>query len=151
MTSEVWWCRSEQAAHAFHCCALAVLAGSKYGVRQTRGKFGLGAKMVRRWRSHRRLVALSLSIHVSPPLCGATPVVAGLSLSLSVCLSIVYLCLYLCRVCFCHVCVCRQALIWSRKSTGLPIEIRTAYTGAGSSGPAKEVSYCKLDIDIHKV
>lgn len=24
-----------------------VLAGSKYGVRQTRGKFGLGAKMVR--------------------------------------------------------------------------------------------------------
>lgn len=25
----------------------AVLAGSKYGVRQTRGKFGLGAKMVR--------------------------------------------------------------------------------------------------------
>lgn len=114
-----------------------VLAGSKYGVRQTRGKFGLGAKM---------------------------------------------------------------ALIWSKKSTGLPIEVTTAHTasgvlkaasaragaasagggddddddgdadgadaatsprahltGVGASGtsggggpyPAR-VSYCKLDIDIYK-
>jgi len=97
-----------------------VLSGSKYGVRQTRGKFGLGAKM---------------------------------------------------------------ALIWSKKSTGLPIEVTTAYGaaarrgsgGGGSGGPASQasivsvegedgkaapaassagaparVSYCKLDIDIYK-
>jgi DNA topoisomerase-6 subunit B len=103
-----------------------VLAGSKYGVRQTRGKFGLGAKM---------------------------------------------------------------ALIWSKKSTGLPIEVKTAHTlargnagsgaavaaaasaasattdGASSASssvvpamptatggvkPAAKVSYCKLDIDIYK-
>jgi DNA topoisomerase VI subunit B len=113
-----------------------VLAGSKYGVRQTRGKFGLGAKM---------------------------------------------------------------ALIWSKKSTGLPIEVKTAHgvpkasssssssafasasssqssalfgrvigsdggTGStgdtdGSSAPAAlipkeaapaKVSYCRLDIDIYR-
>lgn len=27
-------------------CASAVLSGTKYGLKQTRGKFGLGAKMV---------------------------------------------------------------------------------------------------------
>ena len=43
-----------------------------------------------------------------------------------------------------------QALIWSRKSTGLPIEIRSAHATSLSSKPAK-VSYCKLDIDIEKV
>lgn len=106
-----------------------VLAGSKYGVRQTRGKFGLGAKM---------------------------------------------------------------ALIWSKKSTGLPISVKTAHAvqgkggaGAGSSSsagaaaadgsadgaassaaaaaglpaapvstasikPPPRVSFCKLDIDIYK-
>jgi DNA topoisomerase VI subunit B len=82
-----------------------VLSGSKYGVRQTRGKFGLGAKM---------------------------------------------------------------ALIWSKKSTGLPIEVKTAHlssgvksvggNAAGASSEAESmatriashVSYCKLDIDIHK-
>ena len=58
-----------------------VLAGSKYGVRQTRGKFGLGAKM---------------------------------------------------------------ALIWSKQSTGLPVEVRTA------TGPDKLLSVCVLDIDIQK-
>lgn len=101
-----------------------VLAGSKYGVRQTRGKFGLGAKM---------------------------------------------------------------ALIWSKKSTGLPIQVKTAHStqnrptnfATSSSGgtdtastnasststttpiipqgistatirPPPKVSYCKLDIDIYK-
>lgn len=104
-----------------------VLAGSKYGVRQTRGKFGLGAKM---------------------------------------------------------------ALIWSKKSTGLPIEVRSAHAsarstagaaGGGDSSAATQstaygtdgtvsaetsgaaggaastavraplkVSYLKLDIDIYK-
>ena len=49
-----------------------VLSGSKYGVKQTRGKFGLGAKM---------------------------------------------------------------ALIWSKKSTGLPIEIRTALSIDGGKEP----------------
>ncbi|DAZ98391.1 TPA: hypothetical protein N0F65_000105, partial [Lagenidium giganteum] len=63
-----------------------VLAGSKYGVRQTRGKFGLGAKM---------------------------------------------------------------ALIWSKKSTGMPIEISSAHTRKKGITPAS-VSYCKLDIDIFK-
>lgn len=44
-----------------------------------------------------------------------------------------------------------QALIWSRKSTGLPIEIRTAYSSSGDAAPPAEMSYCKLDIDIYKV
>jgi hypothetical protein len=82
-----------------------VLAGSKYGVRQTRGKFGLGAKM---------------------------------------------------------------ALIWAKKSTGLPIEVTTAHSpgakgkgaAAGAAGgvpgvpvaptPPPKVTHCKLDIDIHR-
>jgi DNA topoisomerase VI subunit B len=42
-----------------------------------------------------------------------------------------------------------QALIWSRKSTGLPIEIRSAYSTNANSEP-KDLSYCKLDIDIYK-
>ncbi|KAL5201859.1 hypothetical protein ABZP36_036213 [Zizania latifolia] len=58
-----------------------VLSGTKYGLRQTRGKFGLGAKM---------------------------------------------------------------ALIWSKMSTGLPIEIKSSMKGQ------KFVSFCRLDIDIHK-
>ena len=58
-----------------------VLSGTKYGVCQTRGKFGLGAKM---------------------------------------------------------------ALIWSKMSTGLPIEVRSARKGSPT------ISYYKLDIDIHR-
>lgn len=58
-----------------------VLSGTKYGLKQTRGKFGLGAKM---------------------------------------------------------------ALIWSKMSTGLPIEISTAMSGQNYT------SFCRLDIDIHK-
>jgi len=78
-----------------------VLSGSKYGVRQTRGKFGLGAKM---------------------------------------------------------------ALIWSKKSTGVPIRIKTSHVkgvrsgGGGGSLVTEEgerkigpkVSSCVLDIDIYK-
>ena len=70
-----------------------VLSGSKYGVRQTRGKFGLGAKM---------------------------------------------------------------ALIWSKKSTGVPIKVVTAHsTGSASGGSSSRphgayVSRCVLDIDIYK-
>jgi DNA topoisomerase VI subunit B len=64
-----------------------VLSGSKYGVKQTRGKFGLGAKM---------------------------------------------------------------ALIWSKKSTGLPIEIRTAHGIDGGKEPGPEISQTKLDINIYK-
>jgi DNA topoisomerase-6 subunit B len=83
-----------------------VLSGSKYGVRQTRGKFGLGAKM---------------------------------------------------------------ALIWSKKSTGLPIEVTTAHISSkkqaaaaaeevaglaavrkSSAAVAANVTFCRLDIDIYK-
>jgi DNA topoisomerase-6 subunit B len=63
-----------------------VLSGSKYGVRQTRGKFGLGAKM---------------------------------------------------------------ALIWSKKSTGQPIRVKTSHRPDGG-GPPSHVSTCCLDIDIYK-
>ena len=63
-----------------------VLSGSKYGVRQTRGKFGLGAKM---------------------------------------------------------------ALIWAKKSTGMPIEIRSAHA-LYAAEPPKFVTRCVLDIDIHR-
>lgn len=64
-----------------------VLSGSKYGVRQTRGKFGLGAKM---------------------------------------------------------------ALIWSKKSTGVPIKVITAHrpNANSSPNPPKSVTTCVLDIDI---
>ena len=62
-----------------------VLSGSKYGVRQTRGKFGLGAKM---------------------------------------------------------------ALIWSKKSTGVPIKITTSHRPKATSPVPKHVSTCVLDIDI---
>jgi DNA topoisomerase VI subunit B len=58
-----------------------VLSGTKYGVCQTRGKFGLGAKM---------------------------------------------------------------ALIWSKMSTGLPIEVRSARKGSPT------ISFYRLDIDIHR-
>ncbi len=64
-----------------------VLSGSKYGVRQTRGKFGLGAKM---------------------------------------------------------------ALIWSKKSTGVPIEITTSHRPTGKSNIPSHYSTCTLDIDIAK-
>ena len=65
-----------------------VLSGSKYGVRQTRGKFGLGAKM---------------------------------------------------------------ALIWAKKSTGLPIEVQTAHSARGSSSRVPSTkSRCVLDIDIFR-
>ncbi len=63
-----------------------VLSGSKHGLRQTRGKFGLGAKM---------------------------------------------------------------ALIWSKKSSGLPIRIRTAYSPSLDEVPSRICSVV-LDIDIHK-
>ena len=62
-----------------------VLSSTKYGVKQTRGKFGLGAKM---------------------------------------------------------------ALVWSKKSTGMPIEIRSA-TGSATGVPSA-ISHCVLDIDIQK-
>lgn len=58
-----------------------VLSGTKYGLKQTRGKFGLGAKM---------------------------------------------------------------ALIWSKMSTGLPIEISSSMKGQNY------ISFCRLDIDIHR-
>lgn len=64
-----------------------VLSGSKYGVRQTRGKFGLGAKM---------------------------------------------------------------ALIWSKKSTGVPIEITTAHRPKANSPIPTHYSTCTLDMDIAK-
>ena len=63
-----------------------VLSGSKHGVRQTRGKFGLGAKM---------------------------------------------------------------ALIWSKKSSGLPITVRTAYSPSLNTVP-QFVTTVVLDIDIYK-
>lgn len=63
-----------------------VLSGSKHGIKQTRGKFGLGAKM---------------------------------------------------------------ALIWSKKSSGLPITIRTAYSTSPSVRPS-HVSTIVLDMDIRK-
>ena len=63
-----------------------VLSGSKHGVRQTRGKFGLGAKM---------------------------------------------------------------ALIWSKKSSGLPITVRTAHASSAHQAPSSVVEIV-LDIDIYK-
>lgn len=39
---------------------------------------------------------------------------------------------------------CMQALIWSKMSTGLPIEI------SSSMRKQNYISFCRLDIDIHK-
>ena len=63
-----------------------VLSGSKQGIRQTRGKFGLGAKM---------------------------------------------------------------ALIWSKKSSGLPISVRTAHLGPNGR-PTAAITTIILDMDIYK-
>lgn len=63
-----------------------VLSGSKQGIRQTRGKFGLGAKM---------------------------------------------------------------ALIWSKKSSGLPISVRTAHLGPNGRSTAS-ITTIVLDMDIYK-
>ncbi|KAF0718742.1 hypothetical protein AaE_010567, partial [Aphanomyces astaci] len=41
------------------------------------------------------------------------------------------------------------ALIWSKKSTGMPITVRSAHMSKANTTP-KHVSFCKLDIDIFK-
>ena len=43
----------------------------------------------------------------------------------------------------------KMALIWSKKSTGLPITIRSAHSTDKDTPPA-HVSHYELDIDIHK-
>mmetsp|Transcript_87886 Transcript_87886/g.250539 ORF Transcript_87886/g.250539 Transcript_87886/m.250539 type:complete len:182 (-) Transcript_87886:2553-3098(-) len=42
-----------------------------------------------------------------------------------------------------------MALIWSKKSTGMPVEILSAHSTSPKIPPAK-ISHCILDIDIHK-
>lgn len=42
-----------------------------------------------------------------------------------------------------------MALIWSKKSTGLPIEIESAHT-LDHKHPASYLSRCTLDIDIYR-
>ena len=42
-----------------------------------------------------------------------------------------------------------MALIWAKKSTGMPIEVRSAHAKTAASKP-QSVSHCVLDIDIHK-
>ncbi|RHY83770.1 hypothetical protein DYB26_001659 [Aphanomyces astaci] len=42
-----------------------------------------------------------------------------------------------------------KALIWSKKSTGMPITVRSAHMSKANTTP-KHVSFCKLDIDIFK-
>ena len=43
----------------------------------------------------------------------------------------------------------KMALIWSKKSTGMPIEITSSHRPQGGDA-APSVSYCKLDIDIYE-
>jgi DNA topoisomerase-6 subunit B len=40
--------------------------------------------------------------------------------------------------------IVRQALVWSKKSTGLPIQV---YSSSSTSG---QISFYKLDIDVHR-
>ena len=40
-------------------------------------------------------------------------------------------------------------MIWSKKSTGMPIDVKTAHAKNGSSIP-HHISRCTLDIDIYK-
>ena len=46
--------------------------------------------------------------------------------------------------CLHYNCGLEQALIWSKMSTGLPIEIKSSMKGQNYT------SFCRLDIDIHK-
>jgi DNA topoisomerase VI subunit B len=46
--------------------------------------------------------------------------------------------------CLSYNCGLEQALIWSKMSTGLPIEIKSSMKGQNYT------SFCRLDIDIHK-
>lgn len=43
----------------------------------------------------------------------------------------------------------KMALIWAKKSTGMPIEVKSAHRRTSDAIPGT-VSYCKLDIDIYK-
>jgi len=46
--------------------------------------------------------------------------------------------------CLHYNCGLEQALIWSKMSTGLPIEIKSSMKGQNYT------SFCRLDKDIHK-
>ena len=43
----------------------------------------------------------------------------------------------------------KMALIWAKKSTGMPIEVRTAHCKELKES-SKKITYCKLDINIRK-
>ncbi|PKU85026.1 DNA topoisomerase 6 subunit B [Dendrobium catenatum] len=125
-----------------------VLSGTKYGLKQTRGKFGLGAKMMHDLEYE----TLQIHIHhlnsISMLFCptrlrhvqnGARRAVRYAP--------------WLLRDLLRHgapftvnriVTHMVQALIWSKMSTGLPIEISSAMKGQNYT------SFCRLDIDIHR-
>ena len=92
-----------------------MLSGSKYGVRQTRGKFGLGAKVIKDIHAFYHLLASCL--HVTSRVQDMTGSIL----------------LFL-----------QMALIWSKQSTGMPVEVRSSTSASG------QVSLCVLDIDIQK-
>jgi len=64
-------CSSPALVHIRLLCCSRVLSGSKYGLRQTRGKFGLGAKMALIWSKQStgmpvevRYIYISISISI---------------------------------------------------------------------------------------
>ncbi|KAH7560490.1 hypothetical protein JRO89_XS10G0030400 [Xanthoceras sorbifolium] len=89
----------------------AVLSGTKYGLKQTRGKFGLGAKM------GAFCCLMELNGNIASDLAPQAYVAAQNM---------------------------PHALIWSKMSTGLPIEISSSMRGQYF------MSFCRLDINIHK-
>ena len=43
----------------------------------------------------------------------------------------------------------KMALIWAKKTTGMPIEVKTGYC-KNLETHSNKITYCKLDIDIHR-
>jgi hypothetical protein len=150
-----------------------VLSGSKHGIRQTRGKFGLGAKMVGilpmllvriPFVIHRYIhpyihISIHLYIHpyihpsihpsiypyIHPSIHPSIHLYMHPSMYTSIHLSIhpfIHLSTYLSIHPSIHPSIhasvypSTQALIWSKKSSGLPIKIRTAHSSSPNAAPA---------------
>ena len=132
-----------------------VLSGSKYGVRQTRGKFGLGEFVP----CVRVFVFFVFGLRHSKRKC-REPTMGNTRHCLRAAPTY-----HLFLTPLALLSGAKMALIWSKKSTGVPIKVTTAHLllpksaakkiknhqgGFPDLEPPKKVSFCNLDIDITK-